>query len=144
MSARSAEDALDALAPGRSVRVSKTVSESDVYLFAGLTGDFDPIHVDETHAAATTFGSRIAHGALVVGYMSRASTLIHEGLERPLAALGFDRVRFVAPVRIGDTLSITYTIARTEPDRARIYADIVATNQHGAVVAVATHVQKVI
>jgi acyl dehydratase len=104
VSAQLAADPGGLLAPGRSVTISKTVAESDVYLFAGITGDFDPIHLDETHARKTPFGRRIAHGALLLGYMSRASTLIHQGLDRPLAALGFDRVRFVAPVFLGDTV----------------------------------------
>ena len=56
----------------------KTVSESDVYLFAGITGDFSPNHVDEEFMRGTQYGRRIAHGALLVGYMSRASTMIVE------------------------------------------------------------------
>lgn len=139
-----AADPEGVLVPGRAVTVSKTVSESDVYLFAGITGDFDPIHVDEMHAQRTPFGRRIAHGALLLGYMSRASTLIHQGLDRPLAALGFDRVRFVAPVYLGDTVTITYAVVRTDPDKSRVYADVTAVNQHGTVVAVATHLQKLL
>ena len=61
---------------GQAVSCSKTVAESDVYLFAGITGDLSPNHVDEIAMAATAYGHRIAHGALLVGYMSRASTLI--------------------------------------------------------------------
>ncbi len=61
---------------GRSVSCSKTVGESDVYLFAGITGDLSPNHVDEAYMAKSPYGHRIAHGALLVGYMSRASTLI--------------------------------------------------------------------
>ena len=53
---------------GLSTRVTKTVSESDVYLFAGITGDFDPNHVDEEYCRKTSLGHRVAHGALIVGY----------------------------------------------------------------------------
>ena len=61
---------------GQTVSCSKTVGESDVYLFAGITGDLSPNHVDEAAMAKTPYGHRIAHGALLVGYMSRASTMI--------------------------------------------------------------------
>lgn len=144
MSAQLLVDAHGSLVPGHAVTVTKTVSESDVYLFAGITGDFDPIHVDEIHAQGTPFGRRVAHGALLLGYMSRASTLIHQGVDRPLAALGFDRVRFVAPVYIGDTITVAYTIARIDEEKSRIYADVTVGNQHGVLVAVATHLQKVL
>ena len=63
-------------AVGQSVSCAKTVGESDVYLFAGITGDLSPNHVDEAAMAKTAYGHRIAHGALLVGYMSRASTMI--------------------------------------------------------------------
>ena len=65
-----------ALPVGRKVTVSKTVSESDVYLFAGLTGDLSPNHVDEEYMKKTRYGRRIAHGALAIGLMSTASTKI--------------------------------------------------------------------
>ena len=61
---------------GQTVSCAKTVGESDVYLFAGITGDLSPNHVDEAAMSKTAYGHRIAHGALLVGYMSRASTLI--------------------------------------------------------------------
>ena len=66
------------LAVGDQVRFSKTVSESDVYLFAGITGDLAPNHVDEEYMRGTPYGRRIAHGALLVGFMSTASTMMVE------------------------------------------------------------------
>ena len=69
-------DPLAALPIGRKVTVSKTVSESDVYLFAGITGDFSPNHTDEAYMRKTRYGRRIAHGALAIGFMSNASTKI--------------------------------------------------------------------
>ena len=66
---------------GASVTCAKTVAESDVYLFAGITGDLSPNHVDEVAMAGTRYGGRIAHGALLVGYMSRASTMIGDKCE---------------------------------------------------------------
>ena len=66
------------LSVGDQVRFSKTVSESDVYLFAGITGDLAPNHVDEEYMRATPYGRRIAHGALLIGFMSTASTMMVE------------------------------------------------------------------
>ena len=71
---------LDALPVGKTVTVRKTVSESDVYLFAGITGDLSPNHVDEEYMRKTRYGRRIAHGALAVGLMSHASTRILDGV----------------------------------------------------------------
>ncbi len=129
---------------GHSVKFSKTVGESDIYLFAGITGDLDPNHVDEEFCKKTPFGHRIAHGALIVGYMSTASTLILQGFESPAVSLGYDRIRFTKPVYIGDTITITYTITSIDEQRNRTYANVEACNQNGDTVAVATHIQKVL
>ena len=108
------------LAVGDQVRFAKTVSESDVYLFAGITGDFAPNHVDEEYMRGTRYGRRIAHGALLIGFMSTASTMMverHGGLaqaETPVS-LGYDRIRFIAPVFLGDTVTVTYTITEVDP-----------------------------
>ena len=64
--------------PGDRVTFSKTVGETDVYLFAGITGDFSVNHVNEQYMARTKYGHRIAHGALIVGYMSTCSTMMIE------------------------------------------------------------------
>lgn len=89
-------------AVGQRVTVRKTVSESDIYLFSGITGDFSPSHIDEAFMRGTQYGRRIAHGALLAGYMSRASTMIVETLTGEDASvypvsLGYDRVRFLKP-----------------------------------------------
>jgi acyl dehydratase len=130
---------------GASVSCSKTVSESDIYLFAGITGDFSPNHVDEAAMARTEYGGRIAHGALLVGYMSRASTLIAERCPLLMAdhypvSLGYDRIRFLKGVRIGDTITITYRIETADAARMRTEANIEVRDQSGALCAVATHI----
>ena len=137
-------DSIRTFPVGKSVTFAKTVSESDVYLFAGITGDFDPIHVNEEYAKTTQYGQRIAHGALTLGYMSTASTLIHQGFGRPLVSLGYDRIRIVAPVFIGDTLTVTYTVVATDIEKSRTTAEVVVTNQRGETVVVANHIQKVL
>jgi acyl dehydratase len=129
---------------GAQVTCSKTVAESDVLLFAGITGDFSPNHVDEAAMAKTVYGGRIAHGALLVGYMSRASTLIADACPLLMhshypVSLGYDRVRFLKGVRIGDTVSITYTISSVDAAKLRTLADITMKNQRGETVAVASH-----
>jgi acyl dehydratase len=137
-------DSIHTFPVGKSVTFSKTVSESDIYLFAGITGDFDPIHVDQEFAKTTQYGQRIAHGALILGYMSTASTLIHQGFGRPLVSLGYDRIRIVAPVFVGDTVTVTYTVTATDLERSRTTADCIARNQRGETVVISTHIQKVL
>jgi acyl dehydratase len=129
---------------GLSASFSKTVGESDIYLFAGITGDLDPNHVDEEYCKTTPFGHRIAHGALIIGYMSTASTLVSQGFGRPLVSLGYDRVRFTKPVFIGDTVTINYEITEVDTERNRTIAKVEALNQRGETVAVATHIQKLL
>ena len=135
------------VAIGDRVRFSKTVSESDVYLFAGITGDLAPNHVDAAYMQNTPYGRRIAHGALLIGFMSTASTMIverHGGLEGDEApvSLGYDRIRFTAPVFFGDTITVTYTIAEIDPVRRRSKSRVEVINQNGEIVAVAAHILK--
>lgn len=131
---------------GQSVRFRKTLGESDVYLFAGITGDLSPNHVDEEAMAATAYGRRIAHGALLVGFMSTCSTrLIEQAPPTPEAtavSLGYDRIRFLAPVFIGDTLELVYTVTEIDSEKRRSRARIEVTNQAGTLVAVAEHLLK--
>lgn len=130
---------------GAEVTCSKTVAESDVMLFAGITGDFSPNHVDEEMMRKTQYGGRIAHGALLVGYMSRASTLIGDrcgplmGKYYPVS-LGYDRIRFLQGVRIGNTLTIHYRITDIDTSKFRTLSSVSMTNEHGQTCAVATHI----
>jgi acyl dehydratase len=130
---------------GDEFRFSKTVGESDVYLFAGITGDLSPNHVDEHAMAATSYGGRIAHGALIVGYMSASSTMAtahaRDRGETPVS-LGYDRIRFLKAVRIGDTIRVAYRIAAVDPARRRASADVEVANQRGELVAAAVHILK--
>jgi 3-hydroxybutyryl-CoA dehydratase len=129
------------------VTFSKTVGESDVYLFAGITGDLSPNHVNEEAMRQTVYGARIAHGALLIGYMSAASTLIvmkglSLGPNSNAVSLGYDRVRFLKAVRIGDTITVTYALAAIDEERGRSQAKVEVRNQHGELVAAATHIMK--
>jgi acyl dehydratase len=131
---------------GDGARFSKTVGEYDVYSFAGITGDFSPNHVDKSYMEKSSYGRLQAHGALMVGYMSTASTLAIAGTradadETPVS-LGYDRIRFLAPVCFGDTITVDYRVTAIDPERRRSTAGIEIRNQDGTLVAVGTHILK--
>ena len=133
------------LSVGDRATFRKTVSESDVYLFAGITGDLSPNHVDEVAMQGSPYGRRIADGALIVGYMSAASTKILAHLDHARAdatpvSAGYDRVRFLKPVFIGDTIEVRYQVKAIGMDRPRAVSDITVVNQRNETVAVAQHV----
>ncbi|MDH3713988.1 MAG: MaoC/PaaZ C-terminal domain-containing protein [Gammaproteobacteria bacterium] len=133
------------VAVGESVSFSKTVSESDVYLFAGITGDLSPNHVNKAYMERSGYGRLMAHGALLVGYMSTTSTMAiahaRDADETPVS-LGYDRIRFLLPVFLGDTITVQYTIKGIDVERRRSTADIAVRNQEDQLVAVAQHILK--
>ena len=133
--------------PGDEVRFSKTVGESDVYLFAGITGDLSGNHVNEELMRKSSYGKRIAHGALMVGFMSTASTMMIDkagstGGDETAVSLGYDKIRFLAPVFIGDTITVVYRIAAVDAEKRRSTSQIEITNQHGDLVTVGSHILK--
>ena len=134
------------VAVGDATSFSKTVSESDVYLFAGISGDFAPNHVNKAYMEKSSYGHLIAHGALLVGFMSTASTQMAVKSRADTSvtgvSLGYDRMRFLAPVFFGDTITVDYRIASIDTEKLRATADIRITNQDGTLVAVATHLLK--
>jgi 3-hydroxybutyryl-CoA dehydratase len=95
---------------GDSSTFSKTVGEYDVYSFAGITGDFSPNHTNKAYMEKSSYGRLQAHGALMVGYMSTASTLAiahtRQDADETPVSLGYDRIRFLAPVYFGDTVTV--------------------------------------
>lgn len=120
---------------GESVEFSKTISETDLALFCGITGDFDPIHVNEVYARKTMFGRRIAHGGLVMGLLSTtASMMSRRSIERGTrgipVSIGYDKIRFIAPVFINDTLTARYTIEviDLQNNRSRSKVEVVKAN----------------
>ena len=130
---------------GETVSFSKTVGETDVYMFAGITGDFSGNHVNEEYMKQSRYGKRIAHGALMVGYMSTTSTMmidrcVRQGIDATPVSLGYDRIRFVGPVFFNDTVTVKYTIKEVDRERNRSRASIEITNQNGDTVAVAEHI----
>jgi 3-hydroxybutyryl-CoA dehydratase len=129
---------------GDSVSFSKTVGESDVYLFAGITGDFSPNHVNEEVMSKTPFKHRVAHGVLSLGFASTTSTMMIEQAKATAVSYGYDRIRFIKPVLIGDTITVTYTIAEVDEEALKTYADIEVTNQRGELCTVARNILKFI
>lgn len=102
---------------GERASFSKTVSESDVYLFAGITGDFNPIHINSVAAGGSFAHSRIAHGALISGMIS---TVI--GMKLPGEGTVYleQNSRFLKPVYIGDTVTATVEVAEIINSAKRI------------------------
>lgn len=129
---------------GDSTSFTKTISETDVYLFGGITGDFSQMHFNETFMKNTEYGTRIVHGVLTFALGSTASTLIQQKFDSPIpsASYGYDHIRFTAPVYFGDTITATYTVTEVDEDNMKTYADIIITNQDGKVVCVAKHILK--
>ena len=131
---------------GDNVRFAKTVGEYDVYGFAGITGDFSVNHVNHQYMSTKSkYKQRIAHGALMIGYMSTCSTMMTEKVDgnradETVVSLGYDKIRFLAGVFFGDTLNFTYTIKRIDTVKRRSYAEIKVENQRGELVGVAEHI----
>ena len=135
------------VAIGDSASFTKTVGESDIYGFAGITGDFAAPHVNEAFMQKSQYGTRVAHGALLVGFMSTASAIVATRVieardDLTPMSIGYDRVRFIEAVKIGDTITVTYEIKELEPERNRSRAAVTATNQRGETVGVAEHIMK--
>jgi 3-hydroxybutyryl-CoA dehydratase len=132
---------------GDHVSFSKTVGESDIYIFAGITGDLSSNHVNEQVMSRSKYKHRIAHGALLVGFMSTASTRmidVHAGIsetETPVS-LGYDKIRFLGPVFIGDTVTVRYKIKEIDPVKRRSKSEISVVNQNGDLVASGEHILK--
>ena len=116
---------------GDSASFTKTVSEHDVYTFAGLSGDFNPAHVNEVEAQKGMFGKRIAHGMLSAGFIS---TVLGTQLPGPGTIYMGQELRFTKPVFFGDTITATVTVAELIPEKNRAILDTVCTNQNGEVV----------
>ncbi|MDE0346426.1 MAG: MaoC family dehydratase [Boseongicola sp.] len=130
---------------GAKVSFSKTVSESDVYMFAGITGDFSPNHVNKAYMEKSRYGRLMAHGALMVGFMSTVSTMAiaHTRMsEETPVSLGYDRIRFLKPVFLGDTITVEYEFTAIDIERRRSTADIRITNQDGDLTTVGQHILK--
>lgn len=120
----------DELAVGQSAEFSRTISDADVMSFAAVTGDFNPVHVDEEAAAKSRFGGRIAHGMLSAGLISAA---IANRMPGPGSIYLGQTLRFTRPVRIGDTVTVLVTVTELLP-KNRVKLSTVCRNQNGETV----------
>ena len=113
---------------GDSASFTKTVSESDIYMFAGVTGDLNPAHIDEEYAKKTMFKGRIAHGMLGAGFIS---AVLGTRLPGPGTIYLTQELRFKAPVRIGDTITATCKVAEKDDAKRKLTMETVVANQDG-------------
>lgn len=116
---------------GQFAEHSKTVTETDVVLYAGITGDFNPMHVNQTYAEKTRFGGRIAHGMLTAGFISAVL-----GMKLPGEGSIYmsQSLRFMKPVRIGDTITARIEVIELFPDKRRVRLATSCRNQSDEVV----------
>jgi 3-hydroxybutyryl-CoA dehydratase len=118
----------DDLAVGQTAHMSRTITETDVVLFAGITGDLNPVHMDEEVARQSRFGGRVAHGMLTAGLIS---AVLGTRLPGPGAIYTAQTLRFTRPVRIGDTLTAHVEIIELMPEKRRVRLTTTCTNQEG-------------
>ncbi len=116
---------------GRTASFSRTITNSDVLTFAGLIGDFNPIHVNEEYAKTTRFGQRIAHGMLTAAFISTVLGMSLPGAEA--LYLG-QTLKFMAPVKFGDTITAKAVVTKVIPEKKRFICHTTVTNQNGDLV----------
>jgi acyl dehydratase len=120
------------------VSPARTVTEADVVHFAGISGDFNPLHVNEEFCKNTIFGTRIAHGPLIYSIAAGLLFQLHLYDDTLIAFLGFDSLKFTKPVKIGDTINARIKVIEkretSKPDRGIMKRTLEVVNQHGDVV----------
>jgi 3-hydroxybutyryl-CoA dehydratase len=122
---------LEDLSVGQSATRSRTVDAADIEAFAALTGDDNPLHMDEAYAASTPFKGRIAHGILAAGLIS---AVLGVDLPGPGAIYLSQSLRFRRPVRIGDTIETRVTVSAIDLAKARVTLETVCSVAGKAVV----------
>jgi 3-hydroxybutyryl-CoA dehydratase len=122
---------IDELKVGDGAEFTKTISESDVYLYAGVTGDLNPAHVNEEYAKKTFFKTRIVHGMLLAGLISG---VLGNRLPGPGTIYIRQELNFLAPVRIGDTITASVEVAEIMREAKRIRVKTKCVNQDGTTV----------
>ncbi len=116
---------------GEQAAFRKTVTEADVLLMAGVSGDMNALHLDQEYAVRTRFKSRVAHGVLTVSFVSAANTL----LTGPGFVYVGQELKFLAPVRIGDTVTATSEIDAVRAEKQILRVRNSVRNQRGELVA---------
>jgi 3-hydroxybutyryl-CoA dehydratase len=124
---------------GDAAEFSKTISESDVYLFAGVTGDLNPAHINEAYAQKTFFKTRIAHGMLSAGFIS---AVLGNQLPGPGSIYVRQELNFLAPMRIGDTITARVEVVEKNAEKNRVKLRTTCVNQDG--VKVMSHIDTIL
>jgi 3-hydroxybutyryl-CoA dehydratase len=122
---------IEELRVGDRAEFSKTITETDVYLYAGVTGDLNPAHINEEYAKKTFFKTRIAHGMLLAGLISG---VLGNKLPGPGTVYIRQELNFLAPVRMGDTITASVEIIEIMAEAKRIRAKTTCVNQEGTLV----------
>ena len=124
------------------VSFGRTITETDIVMHAGQTGDFFPHHMDAEWTASQPFGQRIAHGTLI---LSVAVGMTASDINPQAMSYGYDRIRFIQPVFIGDTITVTAEIteksdhAKKPEEFGYVHEKVTVVNQRGQTVLVLTH-----
>ena len=117
---------------------SRTITEADVVNFAGISGDYNPLHIDEEFCKQTQFGTRIAHGPMVYSIAAGLLFQLHLYDDTLIAFLGFDSLKFTLPVKIGDTVRVRVEVLEkretSKPDRGVMKRLLQVLNQRDEVV----------
>ena len=119
---------IDELQVGDRAEFSKTISEADVYLYAGITGDLNPAHINEEYGKKTFFKTRIAHGMLLGGLISG---VLGNKLPGPGTIYIRQEMDFLSPVRFGDTITAAVEISKIDKGRKRVKLKTTCVNQEG-------------
>jgi len=122
---------MDAISLGDAAEFTKTVTETDVYLYAGITGDLNPAHINESYAAGTFFKGRIAHGMLTAGFIS---SILGMQLPGPGTIYLSQTLKFLAPVRMGDTITGRAEVVEIIKEKNRLRLQTTCRNQDGTLV----------
>lgn len=117
---------------------ARTVTEADIVAFAGLSGDYNPLHVNEEYCRTTIFGGRIAHGPLVYAIAAGLLFQLHLYDDTLIAFLGFENLRFTKPVKPGDTIRARIKVLEkreaSDPGRGVMKRQLQVLNQRGEIV----------
>ena len=116
---------------GQAATWTRTISEADIAAYAGLTGDFNPLHVDGAYAARTRFRGRIAHGMLTAGLIS---AVLGMRLPGPGGIFVSQTLEFTRPVRPGDTITATAEVSAWNPAKQLLHLRTTCVNQRGEAV----------
>lgn len=122
---------IEELSVGEYAEFAKTISETDIYLYAGITGDMNPAHINEEFASKSTFKTRIAHGMLTAGLVS---AILGNQLPGPGTIYLKQELAFTAPVFIGDTITARVEVSEILTEKKKIKLKTTCLNQEGKAV----------